>query len=567
MPQTLTRTARPVISAIDSLREVHDELLKNGHITAQKFNTANDIKAAYLSCMAVADRTYRLLPDIAGVIREADAQEARSNLKPWLKSRFKEGLGKQQCEAFDAAHEWFFSGGEEFLLEGGAGTGKSFVLSRIIQSIQELDPRGVRLKVAGGAPTHEAVKVIRRFIQGNEIKDITIATLHSLLSLKPGDFQANGKRKMVRNMAAMGDRFEDLHLACIDECSMLNDEMMRLFPRSVSKFFMGDRCQLAPIDDDDATDRTADPKLSLSFNIKAHYELTDVHRYDGAIAETALSWRRSILFGERPKLSLGENLVRLSPTQWTDDFIQRVEAGEDTKALLYTNAAVVALNQAVRSALSPNAPKYIVGDRLRAKEPIMKALDRDEWLAYAAAKGLTQSRKPVNDEEQIIMATSAECLVTGVGETELKLWHPLGMAPTLRCYELQLQTDDDLLFTKTAIHCDDRTEATNYLSSIVSGIYQLAPGARGKAWRSYFELLAALNLSGKAGSGKNGATKFNDRLQYGWAITTHQAQGATIAHVFADFGNISRCASPLGRKQLQYTALTRAAENCFLKID
>jgi hypothetical protein len=567
MPTTLTRTARPVISAIDSLKEFHDELLSNGHITAQKFNTANDIKAAYLSCMAVSDKCDRLLPEITNLMREADEQEARSNLKPWLNSRFKDGLGQQQCEAFDAAHAWFFSGGDRCLLEGGAGTGKSFTLSRIIQSIKELDPRGVRLKIAICAPTHEAVKVIRRFILANEVKEVTIATLHSLLSLKPGDFQANGKRKMVRNTAAMGDRYEDYHLVFIDECSMLNDEILSHIPKGVPTFMMGDRCQLAPIGDDEATDRTADPKLSLSFNIKAKYELTEVHRYDGAIAATALSWRRSILFGERPKLSLGENLVRLTPTQWADNFIQRVEGGENTKALLYTNAAVVGLNQAVRSALSPGAAKYVIGDRLRAKEPIMKALDREEWLAYAAAKGLTQSRKPVNDEEQIIMATSAECLVMGVGETELKLWHPLGMAPVLRCYELQLQTDDDLIFTKNCIHCDDRTEATKYLSAIVTGIYKMAPGARGKAWRAYFELLAALNLSGKAGSGKNGETKFNDRLQYGWAITTHQSQGATIAHVFADFANISRCASPLGRKQLQYTALTRAAENCFLKID
>lgn len=556
--------ARPTISAIDGLKEVYIDLLRLGCVTEQHFTSAANIKSAYLSCLAVADRTSKLLPSINDVIREADELEARSIARPWVKSRHKEGLGQQQCEAFDQIHDWFFSGGSRSLLEGGAGTGKSHTLARVIRSIQELDDRGVRLRIAVTAPTHEAVKVMQRFILKNEITNVKVCTTHALLALKPGEFQANGKRPMVRSRGAIGEQFEDFHIVFIDECGMLNDEIMKLFPDTVPIVMMGDRCQLSPISDDGPADRKTDPPLSLSFNTKMRYELTDVHRYDGAIAETALSLRHSILFGGPYQIILGDNLSRRDARQWQDEFIQRVEAAESTRALLFTNAAVTGLNQAVRSALFPKAEKYTVGDRLRAKESVTKTLSQDEWRAYADSKGLAKG-KPIADEETIIMATSAECEILDVGEVEVKLWHPLGLTETMTCYNLELLTDAGLKVSKTAVHCDDRDRAIQFLTAIRNGIYKQDPDKRRHHWRVYFELLSVLNLSSRPGTGKNGAARFFDRLQYGWAITTHQAQGATIDTVFVDLANMNQCPSPLGRKQLQYTALTRAAKDCYLK--
>jgi hypothetical protein len=434
----------------------------------------------------------------------------------------------------------------------------------VIRSIQELDDRGVRLRIAGTAPTHEAVKVVQRFILNNEIANVKVSTIHSLLALKPGEFQANGKRPMVRSRGAIGEQFEDFHIVPVDECGMLNDEIMMLLPECVPILMMGDRCQLSPISDDDKADRRADPPLSLSFNTKMRYELTDVHRYDGAIAETALSLRHSILFGGPYQIILGDNLSRRDARQWQDEFIQRVEAAENTRALLFTNAAVTGVNQAVRSALFPKASKYTIGDRLRAKESVTKVLSQDEWRAYADSKGLVKG-KPIADEETIIMATSAECDILDVSEVEVKLWHTLGLTEAVRCYNLGLLTDAGLKVQKTAIHCDDRDRAIKFLTAIRNGIYKQEPDKRRHHWRVYFELLSVLNLATRPGTGKNGAAQFFDRLQYGWAITTHQAQGSTIDTVFVDFANMSRCQSPLGRKQLQYTALTRAAKDCYLK--
>ncbi|MGL5061695.1 MAG: AAA family ATPase [Microcoleus sp.] len=596
--QTLTRTARPATeSAIESLRRCHDELVSKGAIVPQKFSGGAGIKAAYLTCLAVQDKCDRLLPDIATLLKEADELDALSLEKPWTNSRWKDDLAEQQRSAFDRVHEWFFSGGKRFLFQGGAGTGKTYSLSRIIQSLQEIQGRSAlescseaRFKVAIVAPTHEAVKVIRGFVQRSGLANVHISTIHSLLHLKPGKFRADGTREMMRDEGNMADRYENFSLVIIDESSMLGPDILKHIPKNTPTIYMGDWAQLPPVDPSEATDRKADPVLSLVFHTPDQLELTDVHRYEGAIAKTALSIRDSIRSGSRPTIYFEGNLSRMPAEKWTKHLIDSIKDGVDVRALLFTNAAVTALNHEVRSALFPDAGKYEIGDRLRAKGPIIKiatddeidaiirlettekessgklSFDRDEsreiYIRSCVQKALRRQNN--SSEGNIMMQTCSGCVVKSVAEKTLWLAPLLGDGLQVRAYDLELHSDDDLLFTKTAVHCDDRAMVTKYLKSLAELIFREEPGRRSKAWRSYYNILGQLNLTGK---GQGTKTAYIDLLQYGYAITTHQSQGSTIDLVMADFANIARCPSPKMRKMLQYTALTRAAKECIIKLD
>ena len=556
---TLTRIARLIEDPIADLKQCYEALYASGNVPIQNFNSADGIRSAYLTCLAVADKSDRVLPGLDAVLRAAIDFDASAVDRPWLASPHKQGLAVQQCEAFDKIHDWYFNSSQQhYLLKGGAGTGKTYSISKIIKSLQEIN--GVRFRVAIVAPTHKAVNVVRGFVQKSGLYNVKVGTMQSLLNLRPGAYSANAKRKMERDKGSMGDRYENYHLVIADEAGMIGDDMLAQIPTSVRTLFMGDWAQLCPVPDDEL-DRMTEPPLSLVFNTKATFELTDVHRNDGAIARTALSLREAMRGGGKFKLFLEGNLTALKEDKWANLLIESVEGGVDAKALAFTNARVAATNAQVRSALFPGAEKYIAGDKLQAKEPIFKIPDAGEWAAYCEINDISSSRKkPDSDKNKpILMQTASECVVLNVGRAELQLWHPLLLGPRVQCYELNVLSDDGLVFSPLAVHGDSRSAACAYLSELVEVIRKLVPLARARHWGAYYSLLEDLNLVVKK-------TKYLDRLQYGYAITVHQSQGSTIEFAMPDFANISKCQAPMMRKQLQMVALTRPSDRACLLL-
>ncbi|MBD0261179.1 MAG: AAA family ATPase [Tolypothrix sp. Co-bin9] len=168
---------------------------------------------------------------------------------------------------------WFNDPDSPFVLRGYAGTGKTFCAQRIIKALQ---PNG---KVAICAPTHKAVHVLRRMAQEYDLKDVYIATLHSLLHIMPGEYDALGRQKLKANEWSKEPWFHEFALVVIDEASMVDSELMVLIEeQEVPTLFMGDPAQLPPINETE----------SPVFQIPAGYELTQVMRYEGAIAQLLL---------------------------------------------------------------------------------------------------------------------------------------------------------------------------------------------------------------------------------------------------------------------------------------
>jgi AAA domain/UvrD-like helicase C-terminal domain len=150
----------------------------------------------------------------------------------------------EQCQALDQLVRFLGSGDRTFTLVGRGGTGKTTIVREIIERalLQEL-------RVGGGAVSHAAKEVL-----GESIGRSRVHTVASLLAIRlneaTGEFEPD---EWARKLGAVPIREYDLLV--IDETSMISAEMMHEILReanpSAQVIFMGDNVQLPPIGDGD----------------------------------------------------------------------------------------------------------------------------------------------------------------------------------------------------------------------------------------------------------------------------------------------------------------------------
>jgi ATP-dependent exoDNAse (exonuclease V) alpha subunit len=469
----------------------------------------------------------------------------------WLTSTHRVGLSEQQQEAFDLVHEWFFGENpESFLLSGFAGTGKSFTAQRIAKSIQEIVGRyrlRPRFKVGLCAPTHKAVEVLESFAERAEL-GVQVNTIHSFLHVAPGEFEADGKQKLIE-VFSKADHYDTFGLMVADESSMIGSELLAFIPKSVPTLFMGDPAQLPPVTPDEA------PTESPVFAIQPSYQLTHVMRYDGGILAMATDIRTNLDSQHCPPIPrLANNLIGLGSTAWESELLSFFSESDFAhnpnaiRAIAYRNARVSQLNQMIRAHLYPSAAeRYEPGEILMANEPIFVWLD--EW-----------------SREEIVMQTCQECTVLSVCPSTALLESKLiAESVSVQTLELSVESRGAVITVQTLRSEADEALAQQFLNSFKKEILKLGKDKdkqaqkqlRKEHWKDYFWLMKELNIVMKSDN-------VMQRLQYAYCLTIHKSQGSTIENVFADFRDINASRDNRTKNQLRYVALTRAAEAAFI---
>jgi AAA domain/UvrD-like helicase C-terminal domain len=503
------------------------------------------------------------------------------NMEPWKESEYRQGLTLQQSEGFDRVHEWFFGRSpERFLLSGSAGSGKSFLVARIVLSIQAIvksghpvaaaiahrvgwgshrDRKGkvVRERIKNDvrvvlcAPTNAAVEVLEGFAIESGLA-IGVETLHSLLQVAPGEYDGNGKQRLSPVFSTK-DPYESYGLVVVDEASMLSSSLLALIPADVPTLFTGDPAQLPPIEEQDS-EPTGEAIESPVFAIDQSYHLTDVVRYDGGILRLATHIRNNLDSPNAPIVPTEDgNLMGLPRSAWKAvmrGVFQSPEAAIDpnyVRVLAFRNATVNALNAEIRSLLYPDATqRFMAGEVLIAKEPI---------FVWDAEKG----------REAIAMHTGQPGVVRSVQEGDASIQsNILGELINVKTYKLKITVKSGTgILDIRCVHDESKAAIVEFLSRWHQAILGLgADQSEGKQrslrqrhWGSYHWALKDFGLT----------DKYADRLQYSYATTIHKAQGSTYKTVFGDFRDINAC--PSGdriKNKLRYTVLTRASESAFI---
>jgi len=169
-----------------------------------------------------------------------------------IKSVRKE-LSPDQQKVFEHLIDFIKNDGENqfYSLTGYAGTGKTYLLSRLVSCITT--------RVALTAPTNKAVKVLQDSGKLSAGKT-TCATIHKLLALrvvwKPSRKKGGMPRQVLARNTFSDPTINEYSLVIIDESSMINWEIFSLLYQELGSnlkvIFSGDPAQIPPINESDS---------------------------------------------------------------------------------------------------------------------------------------------------------------------------------------------------------------------------------------------------------------------------------------------------------------------------
>lgn len=435
-----------------------------------------------------------------------------------------------------------------FLLEGYAGTGKTYIMSKIIEYLADVHPLW---RIAVTAPTNKAVKVLKRSGRMDSPK-VRFQTIHKMLGLTE-EITADGKQIFTRKGIDNCD-IESYNVVIVDEVSMLNDELFIEIAEHaghIKIIFTGDPAQIPPVGRLDCIPFKAEKREEYNISMCM---LTEIMRQnmDNPIVNAGFLIRNDL---SNPSSAVERRTV-LNELDHGIDFIdfgdpvnrerllglfeqyfacEKFDENPDyAKVIAWRNVTIDKLNGIIRGLIYKNEAqgaaitKIMIGEKLVANKPITDAYNviifntNDEFdvLSYSI---LTRT-----------YATDREAIKLEYYNAKVQFYDIKGKRQ-FRVVDILHESSEEKYYT------------------VLNALKQDAISKKGqgleakKAWRLYYEYMR----------------QFAD-VKYNYAITCHKAQGSTYTNVFVMEDDINRNQDVFERNRIKYTAFTRPTEKLFI---
>ncbi len=458
--------------------------------------------------------------------------ELRNNIINWVsktqqkieeKEYQKTGLTLQQRTAYDAMIK-FIEGNEAFFrLNGYAGTGKSFLMIKIIQWLKERE-----LKYAVAAPTNKAAKNLVKMGQ-NQGVDIKATTVAKLLKLQPVIDINTGKQEFEVNQERELE-LTDYDVIILDEYSMLNKENFKdlqqaIYGSDTQIIFVGDNAQLPPV-------KEKEPIVAKHPDIKESANLTQVVRYEGEIGKVAEAIRRDPRWNRQTypfSSSQDGTIIKLNLEHWLSLAIQHFEDEawlidpDYVRIIAWRNKTVEKYNEVIRKALyGEEVEQIVVGDRLIAKKPVFR-----------------KSPGKKSKKKTIIFNNSEECKVIEDPKLDYNSQYKWEF------YQVKVRTEEKTMIELRILTKESENKRQEELKRLAKrAMEDVNYSERKKRWAIYYELESLF-----------------DNMAYAYALTCHKAQGSSIDNVFLALSDMNHCTD---KQKMLYTGLTRAKKCCYV---
>lgn len=416
-------------------------------------------------------------------------------------------VSPEQALAIDAMEQFLKHSKEHyFLLEGFAGTGKTFCITELMARSKS--------RLLFTAPTNKATKVIRETLReaGYTPECRTIYSALGLMMSNDGE---------VKELKIPEDPIDLSSYAgiVVDEGSMVSEQLKSFIKIAAEKYnckfiFLGDSAQLPPVKE----------LISPIFTqIKEKSKLVTIMRYDNAILKLATAIRDKV---NHPSPSIkfesdndgAEGVWALSRADYVNKILAYADMGDfangTAKVIAWRNVTVNGFNKMIRERIFPqeNLPDWVVGDRLILTEP---------------ARDLEDNPIAHTDDEGVVTNVTEEFHPT---ETDIKVWR------------ISVTLDDNRIVRLFALH-------PRSLATYNDRVEELSVNAKldRRKWKDFWEFKA----------------KFHS-VRHAYAVTAHRAQGSTYETVFVDWHDILVNRNRQESFRCLYVACTRASKNLLL---
>lgn len=430
---------------------------------------------------------------------EADDDEVLPEISPFLPT-------SDQSAALETIRTWRTNPSEKFfLLQGYAGTGKSFCITEVAKT----DPKPHRICFT--APTNKAVKVLRNYLNSQGLQSSPSKTIYSLLGLS---LSPNGEVKELSRPEEPVD-LSAYDLIVIDEASMVNRFLMEAIEDAYAEWkvpflFMGDPAQLPPIGE----------IRSPCFSIENSVTLTEVLRYGNSMLDLATAIR-NVVDSPFPKINIVTNppVYRITKPAWMSAIIDNLElfkSGE-AKIIAWRNVKVDEYNRFVRGHIfdrtEARSNHWLPGDQIVAKAPL----------------------KDLGDETIMFSAEEARVLEVAVG------FHP--KFSEFEIFNLLVETEGG---KKLSLRTTTQS-GEFHLNNRLNELSMEAKSGKKYKWREFWQLKEA----------------FHD-IKHSYAITSHLSQGSSYELTFVDLEDIMANRNRPEAFRSLYVACTRQRSGIYI---
>lgn len=413
-------------------------------------------------------------------------------------------LNKEQQAAFIKVLGFLKDPDQKYMeISGGAGTGKTFFISQVAESILRHKAPGSTLnQVKITATTNKATAVLSDALP-KYIGDIE--TVYSFMNLRvKEDFKDGSVTIVPTNKWKVHSNV----FLIVDEDSMIDSPLFNYMnkglDRSCKILLVGDRNQLAPVKED------LSPIFKQNYPV-AHLLHPVRNANQPALMQLCTEARETVLTGKFTKIKEVPGVIDFVNGTTLQGILEREFLVEDPerRVLCYTNDRVIQYNSYIRTLRGYKHP-YEVGEILTNNQAA--ELQGTERLYTDQVVRVTKIVREFTDQKTL----------SGFD---------------LDVVELEVEDVTNLQqYIVTAFR--EPTKRTELLRTF----------ANRKNWEYYFRL-------------KN---SFPD-LRSVAASTTHKAQGSTYDMVIVDLADIGKCTNRQQTARMQYVALSRPKNRIYIR--
>lgn len=413
-------------------------------------------------------------------------------------------LNQEQRDAFQDVLAFINDPDRKFhRVSGGAGTGKSFFISKVTDDIlKHKGPNSPLTSVAVTATTNKAAAVLKNSMQHRRGE---IQTIYSFMNLRIHNDITSGDQRVVPTPNWV---VHDKVLIIVDEASMVNKVLYDFIDKGTTRdckiLFVGDKNQLAPVKEHISPVYAKSKSESLL--------IASVRQQNQqALMNLAEMAKDTVLTGKFHRIQEVPGVIDFVNGNQLRGILERDYHKENPnkRILCYTNQRVRDYNLYVRE-LRGYTQHYEVGEML-TNNSSAELVDKTRLYTDQVVEVIERGTPYENSE--IVPGAIVDMIDLVVRDPE-----------TFQIYNVTVTEDPN-----------DREEVLKFWKSR-------------KKWDRYFKF-----------------RDNHPDLRSVAASTTHKAQGSTYDEVIVDLADIGKCTQEDMAARLQYVALTRPKNRLYIR--